>query len=277
MLNAEIYRKIPELTPGQKKVAEYVCGNRERVVYQTIAQIAKESGVSETTVIRFSYAMGFSSFSDMLSSLQKEQLRAGGSLAAGNDGYTGEENDYQAILRNDIAELQQLEHQLDYEGIDKAARILADAELVYSIGFRNSSFAANWFANTAQVLRPNVRCLSSMNYSYSPVIDANGSSAAIVLLYSRYSTQTVMFANHIKNSGGKLIVITDSLTAPLTDKAEHVFIAPPNRMVAQFNCTLTAFTLLNMLLQGITKYRPDYVQRLNTQDALIASTNQMIE
>ena len=74
MFYTEICKKIPELTPGQVKVANYICGNLEKVVYQTIAQIAKESGVSETTVIRFSYAMGFTSFSDMQTALQNEQL-----------------------------------------------------------------------------------------------------------------------------------------------------------------------------------------------------------
>ena len=170
-----------------------------------------------------------------------------------------------------------LESRLNYEEIDQAAKILAEAEQLYSIGFRNSSVAATWFANTAQVLRPNVRRLSSLSDSYSLAIDANENTAAVAIIYSRYSTQTVMFSNYIKSKGGKLIIITDGVTSPLASIADYVFIAPPNRMVAQFNCMPAAFTMLNILLEGITKYCPDYKQRLKEQDALASSGNYMVE
>ena len=277
MLNEDIFKKISELSPGQRKVADYICGNQERVVYQTIAQIAKESGVSETTVIRFSYAMGFQSFSDMLTTLQKERLMAENDPARSAGDPSETVNPFQTIIRKDIAALQDLEHRLNYEDVEAAAKLLADADLVYTVGFRLSSFAANWFATNAQTLRPNVRCLSSQSFSYSAVIDANEKTVALAILYSRYSTQTVLFCNHVKSKGGKLIVITDSLSSPLADKADYVFLAPSNRTVAQFNCMPLTYTLMNILLQGITQYRPDYVRRLKTQDALIASTNNMIE
>ncbi len=277
MLNSDIYKKIAELTPGQRKVAEYISGNSERVVYQTIAQIAKESGVSETTVIRFSYAMGFQTFSDMLTTLQNERLQAESRPDPVIAGIPENANPYQAIIRKDVAALQDLEHRLDYEEVETAAKLLADADLVYSIGFRISSFAASWFASNAQTLRPNVRCLSSQNYSYSSVIDANERTAALAILYSRYSKQTVLFANHIKSKGGKIVLITDSLSSPLADKADHVFLAPSNRTVAQFNCMPMTYTLMNILLQGIIRYRPDYMRRLKAQDALIAETNNVIE
>ena len=265
------------MTPGQAKVADYIGSNLEKVCYQTIAQIAKESSVSETTVIRFSYAMGYSSFSDMQAALRDEQLGGGHGLSGKDSDADEAANSYQAIVRNDIAELQMLESRLQYDDIENAAKIIADAEQVYSIGFRISSVAATWFANTAQVLRPNVKCISSWNNAYSLAIDADEKTVAVVILYSRYSTQTVMLSNYIKSRGGKLIVITDSVTSPLAGIADYLFIAPPNRMVAQFNCIPAAFTMLNILLEGVTKNRTDYKSRLKEQDVLVSAGNYMVE
>ncbi len=262
------------MTPGQKKVAEYIADNLEKVSFQTIAQIAKESGVSETTVIRFSYAMGYPSFSDMQTDIQNEQI---GAVNSERNHEEQETDPYHVIIRQDIETLEGLLNRLDPAQVDAAAKLLAECRTVYSVGFRNSSVAATWFANTAQVLRPNVRALTSLNLSYSPAIDADEDTVGVAIFYSRYSTQTVMFCEHIKSKGGKLILITDSVNNPLAGTADFVFIAPPDRLVAQFNCMPAAFTMLNILLSGITKYCVDYKNRLKAQDALSAFSNSIVE
>ena len=52
-LDQLIYEKIPSLSAGQRKVAEYILNNKDEFSYATLAKLSKDISVSETTVIRF--------------------------------------------------------------------------------------------------------------------------------------------------------------------------------------------------------------------------------
>ena len=54
-LDQLIYEKIPSLSAGQRKVAEYILNNKDEFSYATLAKLSKDISVSETTVIRFAY------------------------------------------------------------------------------------------------------------------------------------------------------------------------------------------------------------------------------
>ena len=69
-----IYEKIPSLSAGQRKVAEYILNNKDEFSYATLAKLSKDISVSETTVIRFAYSLGFDSFSAMQQKLREEIL-----------------------------------------------------------------------------------------------------------------------------------------------------------------------------------------------------------
>ena len=50
-LDQLIYEKIPSLSAGQRKVAEYILNNKDEFSYATLAKLSKDISVSETTVI----------------------------------------------------------------------------------------------------------------------------------------------------------------------------------------------------------------------------------
>ncbi|MDQ7861882.1 hypothetical protein RCO48_15625 [Peribacillus frigoritolerans] len=63
-----IYRQV------KKKVAAYLIENLDEAAFKTAFQIGREAEVSETTVIRFSYSLGFEGFSKMQARIQKQLL-----------------------------------------------------------------------------------------------------------------------------------------------------------------------------------------------------------
>lgn len=65
---------FPHLSSGQKKVAQYLLDSLQEASFQTAAEIGRASGVSETTVIRLSYSLGFQSFSQMHDAIQQRVM-----------------------------------------------------------------------------------------------------------------------------------------------------------------------------------------------------------
>ena len=54
-----------KLTPQQKQIADYFLKNQERVGNMSSLDIAKEIGVSDASIIRFSRAIGYQGFADL--------------------------------------------------------------------------------------------------------------------------------------------------------------------------------------------------------------------
>ena len=54
-----IRENIGNLSPGQRKVAEYILKNQDFFSYATLTKLSKVISVSETTIIRLAYSLGF--------------------------------------------------------------------------------------------------------------------------------------------------------------------------------------------------------------------------
>ena len=70
------YRK---LSKGQKLIAKYVLENYDKVAFMTASKLSEEVGVSESTVVRFANALGYSDYpklQDALEELMKNKLTA---------------------------------------------------------------------------------------------------------------------------------------------------------------------------------------------------------
>src|SRR3954451_14469819 len=67
-----IKEKYETLSPGQKKVAKHLIEKLDESAFDTATMIGRKVDVSETTVIRLSYALGFNGFSEMLHYIQQQ-------------------------------------------------------------------------------------------------------------------------------------------------------------------------------------------------------------
>lgn len=71
LFDAKISAAYSGLTYSQRKVANYVQEKYEDVAFETLEKLAAKAGVSTTTVIRFSRALGYSGYSEMQEEHQK--------------------------------------------------------------------------------------------------------------------------------------------------------------------------------------------------------------
>ena len=60
---------------GQKRIASYIVGNYDKAAFMTASKLGELSGVSESTVVRFAYELGFEGYPAMQRALQ-EMIRS---------------------------------------------------------------------------------------------------------------------------------------------------------------------------------------------------------
>ncbi|WP_376785292.1 MurR/RpiR family transcriptional regulator, partial [Siminovitchia terrae] len=67
----KIKLKYHTLSSGHKKVGKYVLDQPQEVAMKSASQLGKVIGVSETTVIRFCYALEYSGYSELQIEVRK--------------------------------------------------------------------------------------------------------------------------------------------------------------------------------------------------------------
>ena len=71
-----IKEKYDTLSMQEKKVAKYIIDNYQQSILLSSAELAQQSGVSNTAVIRFAKALGFHGFLEYRREIRKEYVPA---------------------------------------------------------------------------------------------------------------------------------------------------------------------------------------------------------
>lgn len=242
--------KIDSLSAGQKKVGRYLLAHIEESSYATLAKISRESGVSETTVIRFAYTLGFESFSTMQNALRAELLGESEREKAEED----EDNVYFGTLKREIEILEKTRKALSIEHIEAAAARLYGADRVFSTAGRTTHAAALWFYEILGKYREGVTAVQPEGGEiYTRLMEVTEKSVVVAISFARYTQSTIQFAKMAKERGAYIIAITDNSLCELALVADQVFITESNRGESGINTISSATALLNILAVAVYK------------------------
>jgi DNA-binding MurR/RpiR family transcriptional regulator len=144
LIISSIRRALKKMPPTQKKIANYIIKNPQKVIKISISQLAMESGAkSESSVVRFYRLLGFSGYHDFKVSLATEI--AGKSFYFSYDDIT-EDDDINAIKKKiflgAIKTLDENQAVLSQELLEKAVVTIENANRLIFLGFATSASVA---------------------------------------------------------------------------------------------------------------------------------------
>ncbi|MEJ8543908.1 MurR/RpiR family transcriptional regulator [Brevibacillus borstelensis] len=240
-----------QLSSGQKKVAEYLLENIEKVAFYTAVQIGREADVSETTVIRFAYALGFRGFSDMQAAIQQHVLENSSARYTEAAPQTGEEpNLFARVIERDIVNLRQTLHQLNQQDVWRAVDWLLEADQVLVVGYRASYAAAHWFTFMLGMIRKNVLLIPFSGETEERIVSLTEKSVVMVISFPRYTKDSIRVAEASKRMGARVIAATDRLLSPVSRISDIAFTTDINIESGHYS-NASVINLLNLLLAGI--------------------------
>ncbi|MFZ4453118.1 MurR/RpiR family transcriptional regulator [Salibacterium aidingense] len=245
-----VKEKYDTLSPGKKRVAEYILKNLEKASYNTIIEIQNESNVSETTVIRLAYALGFSGFSDMQKTIQKQIIN--------HNNYSWEQevnndnNPYSQIMEKDIQIIKQTLNTMDIENFETAVEQISQADKVLVVGYHTAYAAATWFSLTLGLLRENVKLIEYKN-EYEELLGITENTVVLAISFPRYRKNTFAFLEKTKEQGAFTISVTDSKLSPIGRLADITLLTNTNRDESGYNSIAPVLSFLNLLIVGVRK------------------------
>ena len=70
-LFSTIEENMAGFSKGQRAIAKYIMENYEKAAYMTAASLGSQTGVSESTVVRFALKLGYEGYPEMQRALQE--------------------------------------------------------------------------------------------------------------------------------------------------------------------------------------------------------------
>ncbi|AIE60199.1 MurR/RpiR family transcriptional regulator [Bacillus methanolicus] len=257
-----------KLSKGQQKVAKYLIENPKEFAVRNAEEIGFQVGVSETTVIRFCYAIQLSGFSELKKIVREQLLFRESSLGqffSEKMEWVDKPHFFVKVMERDRQLIQETIKTISEKDYELAVEKLAQVEHVYISGFRTSFSAAHWFAFTLGLARENVKLIrKETDDIFSIISSMNKNSLLVSISFHRYLKETLKIAEMAKGQGAYVIGITDSPFAPIREFADLVFpIYRSNRSTIDAAPALISF--INALVAGVTVRNPDRFKRRKEQ------------
>lgn len=218
---------LPTLRVGERKVAHVILATPDAIGTLSILDLAERSGVSEATVMRLCYALGFRGYTTFKVRLITElatQQGTGAALAGGPATDIQEGDDLatlvQKVLRMDIQALVDTAAVLDTAAIAAAVALLVAARRVECYGVGGSGPVVQDAAY--RLMRVGVTA-SSCTDSHLQVVHASllgSADVALCVSHSGETQDTLDALRAAREAGAHTIAMTSFPQSPLAQAAE---------------------------------------------------------
>ncbi len=254
---------LDSMSKGQKAIAHYILDNYETAAYMTAAKLGEATGVSESTVVRFSMELGYEGYPHFQKVLQEElkvKLTSVQRLNAASR-FADDASVLRSIMQADMDSLKHTYDNIDESAFAKAVNMILEAKKIYIMGLRSSSPLSSFMHFYMTPLFDEVRHIhsNSANEVFEQILPIGPGDVMIGISFPRYSTRTIQSMQYARSRGASVIVITDKGDTPMTENADVALFARSD--MASFVDSLTApLSLINALLVALGMHRKSHIE-----------------
>ena len=259
-MNRDILSTIQEnmhtFSKGQRKIANFILESYDKAAFMTASRLGMRVGVSESTVVRFAFELGYDGYPDMQRSLQKmirSRLTTVQRIEVTND-RLGDQDLLSMVLQSDIEKIRQTLEEIDRDSFERTVDAIVSARKIYMIGVRSAASLASFLYFYFNLIFDNVVLVSASTASeiFESLLRVGEGDVVIGISFPRYSSRTVQAMSFARDRGAATVAITDSESSPLTDIARYTLMARSD--MASFVDSLVApLSLANALLVAVSR------------------------
>lgn len=221
-----IRSQLPALNDSEMRVANWVLQNPNEIIQLSMAQVAQECGVSDTTVLRFCRNIGFRGYTHLKMMLAQDMARPDQIVHEDVDVNDDPSTIARKVFMTNIQVLRDTLEVMDMEVLARAVDMIQSAKRILIIGVGTSGPIVQDAHNKFFRLGLNCRAYTD---SYLQLMEAallEPGDVVIGISQSGSSTDPVMTLEQAKKNGASTIVITGNAQSPITHHADLTFISP---------------------------------------------------
>ncbi|MGN7477863.1 MurR/RpiR family transcriptional regulator [Solibacillus silvestris] len=254
----DIKRRYIRLSKGQRKVAQFVMDNPNVVATQIASEVGRLADVSESTVIRFCYAMDLAGFSELQDKVKGYLIEKGEIIevkkampAKKIRKHIGAD-----IVKQDIAGISKTFNELNERDVEEVVQLLHHSKRIHFLGFRQSAPAAFWMYSNLKMLREQVFFIQHEADKIAQQLALMDEDSLLVVISLDDEYEDVATSVEIaKRKNVKIAAIRDKKLISIPEPAHTVLIVP-SALEGGATCTIAIFSLLHILVESMVSQNP---------------------
>lgn len=234
--------KMNELTPQERKAAEFIAENYKDVAFLNSSDLAKRAGVGGSTIIRMATSLGYAGFPELHKALfdyiqnkittidRLSEITSSIYINNGIDISQGIGNKLSNLSKIFLQEAEQNIRVLDELDIDKfnnMVDLLISKQRVFIVGSQISEVTAVFATySLGKVLPDVIRIESGKSSTSNNLNSATSNDVAIIFCLPRYPKSTINILKSLHKAGTTIIVVTHSTIFSYIDMVDILFAVP---------------------------------------------------
>ncbi len=225
----DIQLNYNQYTKTEKKIADFVIGNVNRVLFMSITDLAEASGVADASVYRFCRNVGAKGYQDFKMKLSFSVSSDETSVAeTENVKIDSLEYILDKILQNHISVLKETRMLISQEELRKALQMMEAAKNIYFFGIGDSLLTAKEARNKFMRICNKVNSIDDPHMQAMTASMAGAEDLIFIISYSGATKDNVYVAEIAKKAGAKVIGITHFIKSPLTSYTDVLLVCGSN-------------------------------------------------
>jgi len=259
---------MPSLAPAERRVAECVLADPAAVAASTIVTLARQCATSETTVIRFCRAVGFTGYPALRLALAAESGRNGVGNGEDVTGDIAADDDLDKVVAKiafaDARAVEETADQLDLDALHDVIDALVAARRVDVYGVGASGFVALDFQQKLHRIGRVAFAWTDPHIALTSAALLTGSDAAVAISHSGATQDTLDALALARRSGATTVAVTNFPRSPLARVADHVLTTAARETTFRSGATasrLAQLTVVDCVFVGVAQRTYDTSQR----------------
>lgn len=261
-LLSKLEDKNIKLSKGHRKISAYILENYDKAAFMTAANLGKNVGVSESTVVRFACELGYKGYPELQKEIQqmiKSKLTAVQRMEV-SETLIGDNDIIRSVLMDDIELIRETAELTSEEDFKKAVKAINKANKIYILGVRSSASLATFLSFYFNLVFDNVVLVdtSSASEMFEQMFRISEGDVCIAISFPRYSKQTVNALHFIADRKATVISITDTKDSPMAPYSDYLLVARSS-MASVVDSLVAPLSLINALIVSVTLSRKEEV------------------
>ena len=245
-----------KLSKSHRRIAECIVTHYDKVVFMTASKLGEYVGVSESTVVRFAAALGYSGYPQLQKALQellRHRLTASQRFELTND--MDHVQVLNKVLKADIQNIRSTLDEIDISSFERAIDMILQARQIYVMGLRSSAPIAEFFVHYLKFIFSNVRVVTSGVSDVFEQLSRIGEGDLLIgISFPRYAYRSIEAMDFARKQGASLIAITDGPLSPLHSTADICLMAKSD-MSSFVDSFAAPLSLINALIVALGQRR----------------------
>lgn len=281
-LITKIGKRVNQMTKSQKKVANYLLFNMDKLLFFTADELAKAANVSTATVVRFARELDFEGYTDMQKAARlrfHDREEEPEDLPQSDAEEDSPEYLLEKSFRQDIQNLKRTFQGLSREDLERACTLMKTSRRIYLVGMRISRSMATYAYINWGMLRKGVHLIHNEGLDYvEELVEINSEDLIVAFWAPRYNRATYQMLSHAKRQKASVLLITNQKFNLTMEEGDFDVILRCCMKNSSYQSSFVApVALVNYLTRRLElEFSKDIAARLANWDSLLGDDFFMI-